>query len=122
MPMNTVTDEQVAEILSKSEKTVQHRVFGKCTLITVKLPNGFVLTESTGCVDPANYDEKIGEQECMTRIAHRVWELEAYVLASRLAGIDPEREARLAARREKRRQAKAERIERMAQPSAGVQI
>lgn len=111
MPANTVTQEQIKAVLSKAEKIVQHRVFGKCTVVMVKLPNGFVIVESTGCVDPANYDEAIGERVCMERIESKVWELlEGYVLANRLAGIDPEREARLAARREKRRQ-KAKRQE-----------
>lgn len=119
MATNIVTQEQIMAILSKAEKIVQHRVFGKCTVVMVKLPNGFVIVESTGCVDPANYDETIGERECMAKIEAKVWAMEGYVLANRLAGIDPEREARLAARREKRRQAKAEKA---AQPSAGVQV
>ena len=108
METSIVTQAQVDEILSKAEKIVQHRVFGKCTVVMVKLPNGFVIVESTGCVDPANYDETIGETCCMERIRAKVWAMEGYVLANRLAGIDPEREARLAARREKRRQAKRE--------------
>ena len=108
MATNTVMQEHVMAILSKAEKIVQHRVFGKCTVVMVKLPNGFVLVESTGCVDPANYDESVGEKECMAKIESKVWEMEGYVLANRLAGIDPEREAKLAARREKRRQAKLE--------------
>lgn len=119
MATNTVTQEQITAILSKAEKIVQHRVFGKCTVVMVKLPNGFVLVESTGCVDPANYDEVIGEKECMAKIESRIWAMEGYVLANRLAGIDPEREAKLAARREKRRQKKAETA---AQPSAGPSI
>ena len=93
-------------VLANAEKIVQHRVFGKCTVVMVKLPNGFVLVESTGSVDPEHYDEQTGERECMSKIESRVWEMEGYILANRLAGIDPEREARLAARREKRRQKK----------------
>lgn len=104
MATNIVTQAQVDEILSKAEKIVQHRVFGKCTVIMVKLPNGFVIVESTGCVDPANYNEAVGETCCMERIRAKVWAMEGYVLANRVAGIDPEREARLAARRDKRRQ------------------
>lgn len=116
MAANTVTQEQVMAVLSKAEKIVQHRVFGKCTVVMVKLPNGFVIVQSTGCVDPANYDEAIGEKECMAKIESRIWAMEGYVLANRIAGIDPEREAKLAARREKRRQAK---LEKAAQPSVG---
>lgn len=118
MATNTVTQEQVTAVLSKAEKIVQHRVFGKCTVVMVKLPNGFVLVESTGCVDPANYDEAVGEKVCMEKIESKVWEMEGYILANRLAGIDPEREAKLAARREKRRQAKATKAQEL--PSGGT--
>lgn len=124
MATNTVTQEQVMAVLSKAEKIVQHRVFGKCTVVMVKLPNGFVLVESTGCVDPANYDEAIGEKECMAKIESKIWAMEGYVLANRLAGIDPEREAKLAARREKRRMKKADVLKQpdSASPSVGPSL
>ena len=72
MITNAVTQEQVMAVLSKAEKIVQHRVFGKCTVVMVKLPNGFVIVESTGCVDPKNYDEQIGERECMAKIEGKI--------------------------------------------------
>lgn len=103
-----VTQEHIDAIIAKSEKMVLHRVHGKCTVISLKLPNGFVITESTGCCDPANYDEKIGEKIVLDRIANRLWELEGYVLQNVLAGYDPVHEASLAKRRETRRAKKVE--------------
>lgn len=55
-------------------------MFDKCTLVCVKLENGFVLTESSACVDPANYNEEIGKEICFERIKNKIWELEGYRL------------------------------------------
>ena len=66
----------------KSEIKVE-TVYDKVTVVSCKLPNGFVLIEASGAVDPANYDEKIGKEVCMERIENKLWELEGYVLASR---------------------------------------
>jgi hypothetical protein len=81
---NTVTQEQINDILKNSEIEVK-TVYGKVTVVCCKLPNGFVITEASGAVDPANYDEKIGVEICMERITNKLWELEGYVLAKRLA-------------------------------------
>ena len=50
----------------------------------MQLPNGFVLTESSACVDPANYDEKLGYEICIKKLTERVWELEGYLLQNEL--------------------------------------
>jgi hypothetical protein len=68
----------IAEILSKSEFNVT-TVFGKCTIVACKLPNGFVIVESSSCVDPDDYNVDIGVENCMNRIKNKVIELEAYV-------------------------------------------
>ena len=59
---NTVTKRQIDELLEKSEIKVE-TVYDKVTIVTCKLPNGFVITESSGAVSPANYDKKIGTEE-----------------------------------------------------------
>lgn len=48
------------------------------------LPNGFVIVESSSCVDPANFDMKVGEEICMDRLVNKIWELEGYKLQSKL--------------------------------------
>ena len=68
----------IAEILSESKFNVTS-VFGKCTIVACQLPNGFVIVESSSCVDPENYDEEIGIENCMNRIKDKVIELEAYI-------------------------------------------
>lgn len=80
---NTVTKPQIDELLEKSEINVE-TVYGKVTIVSCKLPNGFVITESSGAVDTANYDEKIGTEICMARIENKLWELEGYALTKQL--------------------------------------
>lgn len=60
--------------------------FGKpCTYVTVRMLNGFTVRESTTCVDPANYDEKIGAKICLEKIEDKIWMLLGYELQSQIA-------------------------------------
>lgn len=81
--INTVTEQQIKDLISNSEVEVK-TVFDKVTVVCLRLPNGFVITEASGAVDPANYSEEIGRQICMERITNKLWELEGYVLAKKL--------------------------------------
>lgn len=74
-----VTKEQIANLMKGAEINVE-TVFGKCTTVAMKLQNGFVLTESSACVDPANYDPELGKQLCLEHIENKLWELEGYAL------------------------------------------
>jgi transcription antitermination factor NusG len=80
---NTVTAEQIGKIVAATEFKTQ-TVYGKTTIVSAKLPNGFVIIESSSCVDPANYDEKIGVQACRERIINKIRELEGYKLQDEL--------------------------------------
>lgn len=40
----------------------------------------FYSTESTTCVDPANYNEEIGKEICLQKIEDKVWFLLGYAL------------------------------------------
>lgn len=79
MKGNYVKEEAIKELLDKSEVDVK-TVFDKTTIVTVKLPNGFTLTEASGCVDSTNYDEVIGAEICMAKIEDKLWMLEGYLL------------------------------------------
>jgi len=80
---NTVTEQQIKDLIANSEIDVR-TVYGKATVVCCKLPNGFVITESSAAVDPANYDEEIGKDICMERITNKLWELEGYALTKKL--------------------------------------
>ncbi|WP_313956206.1 Gp49 family protein [Bacillus nitratireducens] len=84
-PVETkVTVEQVNKIMRQAKVLVSTE-FEKCTVVTVKLPNGFTITESSGCVDVANYDVNLGTEICLKKIRNKVWELEGYALQKRLS-------------------------------------
>ena len=67
---NTVTKEQIDNILFNSEMKVT-TVYDKVTVVNLKLPNGFVLTEASGAVDKSNYDVQIGKEICIKRIENK---------------------------------------------------
>ena len=70
-------------IMDNSEFEVS-TIFDTCTLVTCKLPNGFVLVERSACVDPDNYSETIGEEICRKKIKDKIWELEGYMLQDKV--------------------------------------
>lgn len=80
---NSVTQEQIKKLLDKSEIKTE-TVYDKVTIVSCKLPNGFVITEASGAVDKRNYDENIGKEICMQRIENKLWELEGYAFSKAL--------------------------------------
>lgn len=78
-----ITQDHINEIIAHSEKKV-FKLFDKTTVVVIQLPNGFVITESSSCVDPANFDEQIGYEICMNRIENKIWEMEGYALQQRV--------------------------------------
>ena len=79
----TVTKEVIEDIILNSEVKIE-TVYDKCTVVTVKLPNGFIISESSACVSPENYNESLGYEICMQKIKSKVWELEGYVLQKKI--------------------------------------
>lgn len=86
MPVNTVTQEQIDNIIAQSSFEVFHRVHEKQCLVVAKLPNGFTVVGESACVDPNNYDEQIGYDLAVKHIKNRLWELEGYALQNKLYG------------------------------------
>lgn len=78
-----ITQEDIDKLLKEAEVGVA-TVHDKCTMVSVKLKNGFIITESSACVDPANYDVDTGFDICMGRIENKLWELEGYALQKKL--------------------------------------
>ena len=78
-----ITDEEI-------EDTIRHTrfktftVFDKCTVVVAELPNGFIVTESSACVSPENYDEDVGYDICVKKIEDKIWELEGYRLQQKV--------------------------------------
>jgi len=80
---NTITSAHIDALIAASQVEVSTR-FGKVTLISIRLPHGFVITEAAGAVDPANYSEEMGKKICLDRIKNKLWELEGYKLSCEL--------------------------------------
>jgi hypothetical protein len=62
------------------ETTYPTTVAGKMTVLNVELKNGTVYAESSACVDPKNYDERLGAEICLKRAKDRVWHLLGFAL------------------------------------------
>lgn len=77
--MNTITQEQVNKIYDEAIKQT-FDVFGKCLIMACKLQNGFVIVESSACVDPQNFSFDIGRKICEERVKNKIWEFEGYAL------------------------------------------
>ncbi|MGM7634167.1 Gp49 family protein [Bacillus sp. Hm123] len=84
---NKVTKEQIDKIMNEAEFDVK-TIFNKCTVVTAKLANGFIIVESSACVDPANYDASLGKEICMKRIEDKIWGMEGYKLQCELSEAD----------------------------------
>ncbi|MFC6170374.1 Gp49 family protein [Loigolactobacillus jiayinensis] len=80
---NTITNADIEALMNRSEIKTE-TVFDKVTVVSLKLPSGFVITEASGSVDPANYDADMGKQICLDRITDKIWELEGYRLQAEL--------------------------------------
>ena len=74
-----VTQERVDHLMETAEWEAVV-AYGKCLILTAKLENGFVITESSACVDPENFDMETGAVICRQKIENKIWELEGYAL------------------------------------------
>lgn len=81
---NTITTEHIQAIMDQTAFETS-TIGDKTTIVHATLPNGFVIVESSSCVDPENYDLQIGRGICLERIKDKIWELEGYRLQSQLA-------------------------------------
>ena len=84
MKIATVTEEHIEAIFDASTYD-ESKIGDKTTVVCLKLPNGFEITETSSCVDPANYNHRLGVELALVRAKARLWELEGYVLQTKLA-------------------------------------
>ena len=80
----SIGPKMVDEFISYTEtKTLGDRT----TLVYCVLRNGFVIVESSSCVDPKNYSEEMGYEICMEKIRDKIWELLGFHLQTAWHGI-----------------------------------
>ncbi len=83
MTNNSVNQTQI-DALFDSSKIEDIKMGEKTTVVSCTLPSGFVIIESSSCVDPANYNHFVGKDICINRIKNKLWELEGYRLQEQL--------------------------------------
>lgn len=59
----------------------------KTTVLHVTLKNGFIITESSSCVDPANFDMVIGANICTDKIKDKIWGYLGFLLQCAKGGM-----------------------------------
>lgn len=79
--MNKVTKDGIT---AKIKKVKYARVSEKFTHCIITLKNGFEVTGESACVDPANYNQDIGEGIAYDNAFEKIWVLEGYLLHERL--------------------------------------
>lgn len=76
----SVTEEQIDSVI----QTHDYIRKGTLTICILTLSNGFNVTGESACVDPAKYDQAIGEKIAYANARNKIWLLEGYALAERL--------------------------------------
>lgn len=79
-----VTEEMIDAKVAGA-KSIEYLRSDTMTICVITLVSGFKLTGESACVDPANYDEQIGKSIAFRNAKDRLWALEGYLLAEKLA-------------------------------------
>lgn len=80
----SISQEMVDDFIAAKEVST---LGSKCTVVRATLRNGFELVESSACVSPENYDEKLGAEICMEKIKDKVWFLLGFLLQTGVNGL-----------------------------------
>ena len=81
---NTITQENVEKFIDYYDYA---KMGEKTTVVKATLINGFVIVESSSCVDVNNYDDEIGKKICQEKIKNKIWELLGFLLQTAKNGI-----------------------------------
>lgn len=74
-----VTKAQVEACVANTE----YKVVGETTFCILTLVNGFVVSGTSGCINPANFNQELGEAAAHKRAMEEVWRLEGYAAKDR---------------------------------------
>lgn len=77
-------DKLTFNIIDRIEAQVDEEVmepFPGITIVSWHLPNGFTITDQSGCVNPANYSREIGVDICRGHLRDKLWMLYGFALA-----------------------------------------
>lgn len=86
---NRITQAQIDALLDGAE-IQEHTFWGKELVVSYRFPTrgNFTLSGRAACVDPANFDIKIGRKVVRDKVADQLWQLEGYRLQLELTKND----------------------------------
>ena len=70
-----------------ASKTQEAIFWDKDLVVGFLLPNGFSIIGRAACVDPANFDIKIGREIAREDAENQLWKLEGYLLQNKLKEV-----------------------------------
>ena len=77
-----LTQEDIEATIVSEEYTKMGK---KTTVCLLTLRNGFEIIGTSGCVDPANFNEAIGRKFAKEQAVEKIWQLEGYRLQCSLS-------------------------------------
>lgn len=57
---------------------------GRTTICQLHMENGYTINGQSACVDPANYNQALGEKYAYEDAINKAWPLEGYLLAEEI--------------------------------------
>ncbi len=64
--------------------------FPGITIVAWNLPNGFTISDQSGCIDPKSYDREIGVGICREHLRDQLWKLYGFALKEQFGRGDEE--------------------------------
>lgn len=78
MVKNRLAEEDIDAIQIQCKEEVWEP-FPGITIVAWNLPNGFTISDQSGCIDPSNYDRETGVNICRERLRNKLWELYGFL-------------------------------------------
>jgi hypothetical protein len=74
----------VADMQAKVKSSTYTRLPDSTTTVCqITLENGYTLVGTSACVDPANFNQAVGEKIAYDNAFEKLWDLEGYLLKQR---------------------------------------
>lgn len=80
---NRLTNEDIDAIKAQCEEQVWEP-FPGITIVAWNLPNGFTISDQSGCVDPVAYSREIGVGICREHLRNKLWVLYGFLLKDQI--------------------------------------
>lgn len=75
---NKLTNADIDAIQAQCDEAVWEP-FPGITIVAWNLPNGFTISDQSGCIDPSNYDREIGVGNCRENLRDKLWTLYGFL-------------------------------------------